>query len=93
MAIVALTLELVRRYRDRELPRVRALSGLSYAVYLLHYAPVIALCAAMRDWPVHAAAKATLATVGTLALCWAAAAALQRTPARVLVGLLPPDRR
>jgi peptidoglycan/LPS O-acetylase OafA/YrhL len=86
VALLALVLELAALLRDRRLPLGRALSPLSYSLYLLHLVPVLALGLALRDWPVHPVLKVVLVTLGALVSSWLAGAALLRTPARRLLG-------
>jgi peptidoglycan/LPS O-acetylase OafA/YrhL len=76
-AALALFVRLARR-RSKVLDSLRANA---YGMYLIHYAFAAWLQLALLRAPLSGLAKGALATLGTVALSWAAVAALRRLPA------------
>jgi peptidoglycan/LPS O-acetylase OafA/YrhL len=77
LAFLALAVRFVRR-RRRPLDSLRANA---YGMYIVHYAFATWLQLAILTLPLSGLAKGTLVTLGTVALSWAAVAALRRIPA------------
>ena len=74
-------MSLFARFATRRVAAFDSLTDNAYGMYLVHYAVVSWLQLAMLKVAMPGLAKGVLATLGTIALSWAATAALRRVPA------------
>ncbi len=74
-------LALSERFANRRTLPLDSLRANAYGMYLIHYAFAAWLQLALLGAPLSGLAKGVLVTLGTIALSWAATAALRRIPA------------